>query len=273
MNRTVFHVPGMDCAAEEQLVRMQLGALPGVARLTFDLAARELVVLHGSDLPSIVAAAEGLRMGARLTDHREAVPTEDEAEPSRGDAAAREVQERRALWTVFGINAVLFAGEIIAGLLAGSMGLVADSLDMFADALVYGLSLWAVSAAYSRKQRAARLSGYLQFALAVGGLVEVTRRFVSPMEAPEPVAMIAVSLVALVGNVAALRVLSRAQSVEVHMEASRIFTSNDVKVNLLVIAAGVVVAATSSQIPDLVAGGLIFLVVASGARRILALSS
>jgi Co/Zn/Cd efflux system component len=33
------------------------------------------------------------------------------------------------------------------------MGLVADSLDMLADAFVYGLSLFAVGAAVSRKKR------------------------------------------------------------------------------------------------------------------------
>ena len=76
----------------------------------------------------------------------------------------------------------------------------------------------------------------------------------------------------LAGNVAALRILLTARSLEAHMEASRIFTSNDVKVNLLVVAAGALVWATASKVPDLVAGALIFLIVANGARRILALS-
>ena len=119
--------------------------------------------------------------------------------------------------------------------------------------------------------RAARLSGYSQIALAAFGLVEVVRRFVLPAEVPDPVTMVVVSLVALAGNVAALRVLTRARSREAHMEASRIFTSNDVKVNLLVIAAGAAVALTASKVPDLVAGALIFAIVANGARRILAL--
>ena len=42
------------------------------------------------------------------------------------------------------INAIFFVGELTAGFLSGSMGLVADSLDMLADALVYSLSLAAV---------------------------------------------------------------------------------------------------------------------------------
>ena len=263
MNQTTFYGERMDCAAEEHLVRMRLDGEPGVERLVFDLDARRLTVVHAGDVAPIQAALDGLRLGAREVEH--AGDVDDEDEPHPGD-------ERRALWTVFAINGALFVGEVVAGLLAGSMGLVADSLDMLADALVYGLSLSAVGALASRKVRVARLSGYLQFALAGFGLAEVVRRFATATEAPEPVTMVVVSLVALAGNVAALRVLTRARSREAHMEASRIFTSNDVKVNLLVAAAGVAVALTASKVPDLVAGALVFLIVANGARRIFALS-
>lgn len=262
MTRTTFHVEKMDCAAEEHLVRMRLEGEPGVERLSFDLATRLVTVVHSGDVAPVRAAFDGLGLGSR-----EVAPAADvdDEEPHPGD-------ERRALWTVFAINGALFVGEAAAGLFVGSMGLVADSLDMLADALVYALSLSVVGAVASRKVRVARLSGYLQFALAAFGLVEVVRRFVSPAEAPEPVTMVVVSLVALVGNVAALRVLTRERSREAHMEASRIFTSNDVKVNLLVVAAGAAVYLTASSVPDLLAGGFIFLIVANGARRILALS-
>jgi Co/Zn/Cd efflux system component len=106
----------------------------------------------------------------------------------------------------------------------------------------------------------------------VAGLVEVGRRFIGAEAVPDFTTMIVVAGVALIGNVATLYILSRARRGEAHMEASWIFTSNDVKVNLLVIASGIIVYATASRIPDLVAGGLIFLIVANGARKILALS-
>jgi Co/Zn/Cd efflux system component len=50
------------------------------------------------------------------------------------------------------------------------------------------------------------------------------------------------------------------------------FTSNDIKVNGLVILSALVVWATGSAAPDLIAGALVFVIVANGARRILALS-
>ena len=180
--------------------------------------------------------------------------------------------ERRPLIAALVINAAFFVGELTAGLLAGSMGLVADSLDMLADALVYALSLAAVGGSLSRKKRLARRSGFLQLGLAVFGLVEVARRFVVDESAPHVATMVTVAALALVGNVATLWLLSKAQRGEAHVEASWIFTSNDIKVNGLVIASALVVWATSSAIPDLIAGALIFLIVANGAQRIFVLS-
>ena len=84
--------------------------------------------------------------------------------------------------------------------------------------------------------------------------------------------MIVMSLLALGGNVVVIVVLRRVRSGEVHLEASWIFTANDIKVNLLVIVPAVAVAATESAAPDLIAGGIIVVIVANGARRILVIS-
>ena len=78
--------------------------------------------------------------------------------------------------------------------------------------------------------------------------------------------------VALVANIACLLVLSRHRGRGVHMQASWIFTSNDVIANAGVILAGALVAWTSSAIPDLIIGGVIGLVVLRGAVRILKIS-
>ena len=258
MNRTTYHVEKMDCAAEEQMVRMRLEGTEGVRRLAFDLPARRLDVVHTGDRVPITEALVGRGLGAEAA-----------------DSPPRSSGERGPLWIALAINAAFFVGELAAGLVSGSMGLVADSLDMLADALVYGLSLLAVGGTVLRKKRLARWSGYLQAGLAVFGLVEVVRRFVTAEAPPDVPTMIVVAALALVGNVATLLVLRKARGGsqgEAHVEASWIFTSNDIKVNGLVIASALVVWATASPVPDLVAGALIFVVVASGARPILSLS-
>jgi len=264
MERTTYHVEKMDCAAEEQMVRMRLQNMDGVQRLAFDLPARRLDVFHTGDRLGLTAALEDLGLGAREVEHTDAI--------AEDLAAAPAPEEKGPLVAALAINAAFFVGELTAGLLAGSMGLVADSLDMLADALVYALSLAAVGHAAARKKRVARWSGYFQLGLAVFGLVEVVRRFAVGEGAPDFTTMMVVAALALIGNVATLLILRRARSGEAHVEASWIFTSNDIKVNGLVIASGLLVWATASPVPDLLAGGFIFLIVANGARRILALS-
>ena len=261
VKQTTFHIKGMDCSSEEQMIRMRLGSMGGVSRLEFDLGQRQLEVFHDNPPDEIADVLTAMRLGARQIGHSEDVDvaTDDDA------------SDRAPLMWALAINFTLFVGELVAGLLAGSMGLVADSLDMLADAFVYALSLAAVGGSLARKQRLAAGSGYVQGALALLGFSEVMRRFLAPPDAPEVWPMIVVSLVALIANVATLRILRRAKRGEAHIEASWIFTSNDIQVNALVIVAGLIVWWSGSLVPDLLAGAVIFLIVANGARRILSM--
>jgi Co/Zn/Cd efflux system component len=152
------------------------------------------------------------------------------------------------------------------------MGLVADSLDMLADAIVYALSLYAVGHATSRKKQIAKISGYFQMALAIFGLAEVIRRFLGYEDVPAFQTMIVISLFALIGNAVSLYLLQKSKSQEAHMQASMIFTSNDVIVNISVIVAGALVYVTNSKYPDLIVGTIVFLLVAKGSIRILKLA-
>jgi Co/Zn/Cd efflux system component len=181
-------------------------------------------------------------------------------------------QERRVLWQVLAINFFFFTLEMLTGFMAGSMGLVADSLDMLADSIVYALSLFAVGGMVSRKKNIAGAAGYFQLTLAVLGFAEVIRRFVEHGEPPDFHLMIIISLLALIGNVICLYLLQKSKSQEAHMRASMIFTSNDVIVNLGVIVAGVIVYLTASKLPDLTVGAIVCILVGRGAYRILQLS-
>jgi Co/Zn/Cd efflux system component len=87
------------------------------------------------------------------------------------------------------------------------------------------------------------------------------------------VAIILISLFALAGNALSLHLLQKSKSQEAHMQASMIFTSNDVIANVGVILAGILVVITNSRIPDLVIGVIIFAIVGRGAFRILRLST
>ena len=164
----------------------------------------------------------------------------------------------------------MFAGEAVGALLADSSALLADSLDMFADAAVYGVALFGVHRARATQLKAARVSGVLQLLLAVGALAEVVRRIVFG-SAPEAPLMIIVALVALTANVTCMWLLAGHRSGGAHMKASWIFTTNDVIANVGVIVAAVLVRLLQSPVPDLVVATIIALVVLNGAIRILRL--
>jgi cation diffusion facilitator family transporter len=176
--------------------------------------------------------------------------------------------ERRTLLVLLAINGFMFVMELTLGLVAQSAGLIADSLDMLADAAVYGISLYAVGRGVLRQARAAQVSGYLQIILALGVLLEVGRRLVLGSE-PQSALIMAVGAVALLANIVCLLLISRHRAGGVHMRASWIFSTNDVIANLGVILAGALVAFTGSRYPDLVIGLLISLVVLRGGLQIL----
>lgn len=263
--KTVFSIPKMDCPSEENLIRMALSDLPGGATMSFDLGNRKLTVLHAAPADDLLRRLAPLNLGATLATSELADPV-DELLSNEGD-----VSEARTLRLLLAINGVMFLLEIVLGLVAQSTGLIADSLDMFADAAVYGLALYAVGRAASMKLKAAHFAGWLQLALALGALAEVARRFVFGSE-PESGLMLGVGLLALVANVGCLVLIARKRDRGAHMKASYIFSANDVVANLGVIAAGLLVAWTGSAYPDLGIGMVIGLVVLNGARRILKLS-
>lgn len=101
-----------------------------------------------------------------------------------------------------------------------------------------------------------RLSGYFQLALAMLGIIEVIRRFIFLEDFPDNRIMIGISIIALVANSLCLYLLQKSKSKEAHMQASMIFTSNDVIINRGVILAGVLVLITQSKYPDLIVGSM-----------------
>jgi Co/Zn/Cd efflux system component len=166
----------------------------------------------------------------------------------------------------------MFGIEMVVGWYAQSTGLIADSLDMFADAAVYGLALYAVGHSAHMKLKAAHFSGWLQMILALGALSEVIRRFIFGSE-PLSILMMSFGFIALIANSVCLILINKQKDSGVHMKASWIFSANDVIANLGVILAGLLVALTGSRYPDLVIGFVIGLIVLNGARRILQLKS
>ncbi len=264
MQKSIFHLQKMDCPTEEQLIRLKLADFTDITALQFDLTDRVLQVYHSQAYQPILAQLESLDLDTTYLS-TSAVSADQPAPTAHG-------AERRLLLQVLAINFFFFLLEILMGVFSHSIGLVADSLDMLADSFVYALALYAIGGTITRKKNIARASGYLQLGLAVLGALEVIRRFLGFDELPNFQVMIAISILALLGNTASLFLLQKSRNTEAHMQASMIFTSNDVIVNLGVILAGVLVLFTHSALPDLLVGAIVFVIVARGAYRILQLA-
>lgn len=165
-------------------------------------------------------------------------------------------RQARMLWAVLFINAAMFGVEFGAGWVAASTSLMADSLDMLGDALVYGLSLFVVARSTRWKATSAGAKGVfmLGFGLLVLGQAAV-RAVVG--DVPQVGIMAAVGLLALAANIASLVLLTRHRDDDVNMRSSWICSRNDLIANAGVLAAAALVALTGTLWPDIAVGVVI----------------
>ena len=254
----------MDCPSEEQMIRMKLSDLTNINLLEFDIATKQLTVFHMDHYDPIFQRLDQLKFDTSLIESVSADNYSTTAENSK--------QERKILWQVLAINFFLFVLELTTGFISNSMGLMADSLDMLADSIVYGLALFAVGGTIMRKKNIAKAAGYFQMLLAILGFIEIIRLFIELETAPAFLTMILISTFALVGNAICLYLLQKSKSKDAHMQASMIFTSNDIIVNLSIMLAGLLVYLSDSKYPDLIIGTIVFFIVGQGAFKILKLS-
>ncbi len=182
---------------------------------------------------------------------------------------AKHDRQRRTLKIALGLNAMMFAVGIVAGVIGQSSGLIADALDMLADASAYAIALLAFSRGDLFKARAARLSGTLLLVLGIGVLFDTARRgFLG--SSPQSLVMIAVATVSLAVNSTVLYLLAQQQDKkEVHLRATYIFTRADVVANIAVILSGIVLLVTGLRYLDLIVGAGIGIYVIREALEIL----
>lgn len=167
---------------------------------------------------------------------------------------AQHADQRRVLITVLGINAVMFVLEFGAGLAAGSTALMADATDMLGDALVYGVSIYALARSARWKAGAAMFKGVLILLLGLGIVVNVIVKLRSGVP-PSSTLMLSFGSLALLANLICLRLLWRFRSLDVNMSSTFECSRNDVISNVGVLIAAVAVAWLASPWPDIIIGG------------------
>lgn len=170
-------------------------------------------------------------------------------------AALRQTQSTTLKW-VLAINASMFVVEMTAGLIAHSTALLADSLDMLGDALVYGFSLYVLHREQKWLTISALLKGIIMLCFGLFVLGEAIYKFFIPLV---PVAEVigSIGLLALLANGLCLYLLWKHRSDDINMKSVWLCSRNDVISNTGVIVAAIGVATIQSRWPDIVIGLII----------------
>jgi len=174
-------------------------------------------------------------------------------------ACALDLLRRRqtvTLRVVLLVNAAMFGVEFVAGLLAGSVALLADSLDMLGDALVYGFSLYVVARGDVWKARAAVAKAAVMGLFGTFVLGQVIYKLVFP-QTPTFEAMGAVGVLALIANAYCFALLWRHRAEDINMRSVWLCSRNDLLANALVLAAALAVWGLGAAWPDICAGAMI----------------
>ncbi|CAG4882449.1 Cation transporter [Georgfuchsia toluolica] len=169
---------------------------------------------------------------------------------------------------VLGINAVMFVIELVAGLMAGSIALLSDSLDNLGDAMTYGLSLYAVSRNSRTKAKVALFKGLLILTAGLFVLGQVAYRIAVPV-IPLYETMGLVSLLALLANGTCLTLLWKHREEDINMSSVWECSRNDIASNLSVFVAAGGVWLTHSGWPDILIGLALALMFLESAVKVL----
>jgi len=209
---------------------------------------------------------------------------QDHAGHSHGYGAhaleARRADSRRRMVIALAINVGLFAIEVVGGILAGSLAVLADAGHLLSDVASIVLALIAVRLAalpasgrrtfgYMRSEvLAALVNGLLLVAVSVGIGVAAVGRLSDPPEI-EGGAVLALGVLGLLGNLVATWVLARGERADVNLEGVLRHSAADALGSVGVVLAGVVVMLGGSDIVDPIVGILISVLVLLSSWRLI----
>lgn len=184
-----------------------------------------------------------------------------------GQVSIKSQTERHVVRVALILNALMCMIGLGAAYYAQSTGILADAIDMGADASGYALALVAIGRSGHFRVFAARWTGGVLLVLAIGIVAEAARRWVMGSEPFGPV-MVIYSVISFCINLYVLRTLSKIREGGVHLNASYICTRLDVLANIAVFFSGGIVWLTGTRWVDLLAGIAISILVIIEAREI-----
>jgi cobalt-zinc-cadmium efflux system protein len=176
------------------------------------------------------------------------------------------------LGAAFGIGLVVLLVELVAGVAANSLALLADAGHVFADLSGIALSIGAIRLAarpptdartfglYRLEMIAAAINAVLLLGVAVVVGVEAIRRFAAPPDV-QPSIVVIVAAFALVANSVSLRLLAPGQRESLTMRGAYLEIAGDLLGSVAVLIAGLVIVATGWRPADAIASLVVALLI------------
>jgi len=175
---------------------------------------------------------------------------------------------RKALWVALWVNTLMFGVEIVGGLRAGSVSLLADAVDFAGDAANYALSLSVLSMGLLWRARAALIKGVT---MAVYGVLVLAKTGWSAAFGvpPEAYTMGAIGMLALMANLSVAVMLYRFRDGDANMRSVWLCSRNDSIVNLAIILAAIGVLGSGTRWPDLIVAAVVSGLALASARTVI----
>jgi len=177
-------------------------------------------------------------------------------------------QYRKILWAALIINASMFIVELLSGVQAESVSLMADAIDFFGDAINYGVSLAALSMSLAWRARTALLKGLTMGSF---GLLILVTAVWSTLHGATPKAetMGLIALIALLANVSVAMMLYAYRDEDANMQSVWLCSRNDAIGNMAVMMAALGVWGSKSAWPDLVVAAIMASLAVSAAMQVI----
>lgn len=172
------------------------------------------------------------------------------------------------LWTVIGINGVMFLTEMIAGQLAGSRALQADALDFLGDTITYGLSLAVIGASLRTRATAALFKGLSLSAMGLWVFGSTVYQSLI-LGVPSAEVMGVIGFLALAANLASVVLLMPYKDGDANVRSVWLCSRNDAIGNVAVMFAALGVWGTATAWPDLVVAAIMAGIFLTSATQIL----
>lgn len=175
--------------------------------------------------------------------------------------------ERNALIICFLINAAMFVVELYYGLISHSASLLGDSAHNIGDALIILSSMFVMGSTLQVKAKVALLKSVIMLVFGILALWYVVQNATTGY-VPSATPITIVGIFVLIGNVASAMLLLYYRHKDINLKSAYICCRNDAISSVGIIIAGILVGLTQSNMPDLVIGGAIGLLICYSAIRI-----